>query len=69
MYSECDYPYKSCMSMYFLTLPSLLHPLILFNCVYTCDYYNNMATWRGLYKMESSYAPKTCPMTPLHVVF
>ena len=30
--SGCDYLYKSCIC---LTLPSLLHPSILFNCLYT----------------------------------
>ena len=36
MYSRCDYPLQI-LFVYFLILPSLLHPSILFNCFYTCS--------------------------------
>ena len=41
MYSGCDYPYKSLqiLFVYFLTLLSLLHPSILFNCFCTCFFF------------------------------
>ena len=35
MYIRCDYPLQI-LFVYFLILPSLLHPSILFNCFYTC---------------------------------
>ena len=35
MYSRCNYPLQI-LFVYFLTLPSLLHPSILFSCFYTC---------------------------------
>ena len=36
MYSGCDYLLSKVFFVYFLALPSLLHPSILFNCFYTC---------------------------------
>ena len=37
MYSGCDYLLSlKILFVYFLALPSLLHPSILFNCFYTC---------------------------------
>ena len=36
MYSRCNYPLQI-LFVYFLILPSLLHPSILFNCFYTCS--------------------------------
>ena len=41
MYSRCDYPL---LFEYFLILPSLLHPSILFNCSYTCSIINLQPT-------------------------
>ena len=41
MYSGCDYLLSlKILFVYFLALPSLLHPSILFNCFYTCMYRN-----------------------------
>ena len=39
MYSRCNYPLQI-LFVYFLILPSLLQPSILFNCFYTCTIYN-----------------------------
>ena len=37
MFSGCDYLLSlNILFVYFLALPSLLHPSILFNCFYTC---------------------------------
>ena len=49
------YPYKSCSHIYFLALPSLLHPLILF-----C---NNMVAMRAVIVATSCYH---CPIKYLY---
>ena len=51
MYSRCNYPLQI-LFVYFLILPSLLQPSILFNCFYTC---HNIILLYDIEYMYTSY--------------